>query len=221
MPISDTLRNSPDLYAKIADKIINLAPASNDVLTLDKFKEIQLKIPTNPCREMVAFNRSYYEYKPIKNSWEKDWGSPQFSKEFLAEYIEGTWNMGDNTVDNKTPHSERLSVLGLSYGGQQMLTGKGLSAKVDIEDESVTLSIDLPGVEYDRISVRRLDSTLRVQVFPEDPSDTYDLRTQSSTTRTLEYILAEYEHVEDIELDLGVLSIHIARDRDIEDFDIG
>jgi HSP20 family molecular chaperone IbpA len=163
---------------------------------------------SNPCKE-IPFEAHIVPNKPLK------------LERFIQEYqktIEGNWDMSDNKP-NMTPHSERQLETGFSGPRNSVqVNGRGLSGLAVVEDENVNLRINIPGVEHDRVSIRRIDNVLRIRVTPE--VEEFDIASQSFNGKELNYILGDYEHVEHVSLDLGVLEIDIARERDIEDFSI-
>jgi HSP20 family molecular chaperone IbpA len=130
------------------------------------------------------------------------------------------WSDMNKEID-RTPHSRRNYENGIRANGQVRgsILGRSLRADVEINDYNVLISMELPGVEQERISVRRIDDVLRVTVRPED-TETVDVCTQQYNSKVIEYILDPLEVVEHIELDLGVLTIVTTRGTDVEDYEI-
>lgn len=120
---------------------------------------------------------------------------------------------------NTTPHSRRKNTDPYSGDrGKIRIDGRGLNGLADVSDLNVVITMEIPGIEKEQVKVRRIDDILRVSVIPE--IDEYDVRTQRSNTRTLEYILDPLETVDAIELELGVLTIVTDRGADVEDYEI-
>ena len=173
---------------------------------------------SNPCREVILASskvgKSHY-----MNALGYHLEPKLFRREYPATFYEGNKIMNNEQRD-MTPHSERpedpygYTRAGISIGGQ------GLTGRAVVTDDEVVLTIEMPGVDAERVKVRRLDTTLRVRVLPDGDVEDEDTLTQRPKLRELNYLLADYEKVDNVDLDLGVLTIYISRERDIEDYEI-
>lgn len=158
-----------------------------------------VNIHTNPCAEIMLPKNNSLSVCP--DGWYRDLKKkePKMSN---------------------TPHSERNADQGLrSDNTINVSSGRDLTGILKINDEDMTLTVTMPGVEEKRLQVRRIDNLLRIRVMPKEGEE-FDVYKNKVNNKELTLVMTAEEEITDVTLALGILTVSINRGREIEDLTV-
>lgn len=211
----------------IIDKIVNGSLGQYVEIALPKAEPMKQNINYNPCAEVILpimDPRISSEIgKKLAKEYDKRWvekykstlSPTQFDKEYKAEFL-----MEDKVRQAPMPHSLRVGELNGKYMNGDVVTvqGYGIAGKAEVRDEQVRVTFNVPGIEPDQLKVQRINDTIRITKLKNNGEEDYDPFQQSVTHAT--YYLADNETIEDVFLDLGVLTIIIDRNAEVEEYSL-
>ena len=154
-------------------------------------------IGSNPCSEIIF---------PDSASMKA------FAKEYSAIF---------NGEKMTKPHCQQVEHLrGRDGNGRMRIQGNCISALLEFDDFHGTLTFDVPGVNPERITVRRIEDTIRVHIAPEGEPELDIVNQQYSDSKYLEYIMDGTEVLEEVTLERGQLILFFVRNLELEDFPV-
>jgi HSP20 family molecular chaperone IbpA len=164
-------------------------------------------IAMNPCAETEINYASGHVLDTSKYFYTGKISPRQFKQEYKAEFME----------TNTTPHTLRAN----NNKVNNLITvhGSQMTGTLKVEDEIATLRVELPGILPDDVEIKQIDNMLRIRVLSES-NDKRDPDTLTPSNRQLYLILADEETVDLVDLELGLLTITIDRNRYIETFGV-